>query len=105
MPQDQQQQAPPPASPGTQEEGVLPTININEEKRENKKAKQSEAEETAVLKDELAAAKDELDLLKSEREALVAAFNNTVLQQFMLTMMRDTSCFSATVEYQINLLD
>jgi len=32
--QDQQEQALPPAAPESQEEGVLPTININEEKRE-----------------------------------------------------------------------
>jgi len=36
--QDQQEQTLPPAAPESQEEGVLPTININEEKRENKKA-------------------------------------------------------------------
>ena len=35
--QDHQEQAPTPAAPQSQEEGVLPTININEEKRENKK--------------------------------------------------------------------
>ena len=36
--QDQQEQALPPAAPELQEEGVLPTININEGKRENIKA-------------------------------------------------------------------
>jgi len=36
--QDQQEQAPSPAAPESQEEEVLPTFNINEEKRENKKA-------------------------------------------------------------------
>jgi len=43
--QDRQEQVLPPAAPESQEEGVLPTININEEKIKNKKAKQqNEAE-------------------------------------------------------------